>query len=109
MYDPMVGMGSSRILSYTSWADVPMNLRNKRYNAMTMRLPGMSIVSLRKMYTGITWVKRMKSDTGTPIFSFKIRNAMVPNEFRIKIRRGETGERPMSRRTERANPHHENM
>jgi hypothetical protein len=42
------------------------------------------------------------------MFFFKIRKT-IPSEFRIKIKRGETGERPMSRRTERAKPHHENM
>jgi hypothetical protein len=61
------------------------------------------------MYTGIIWVTRRNRETESPIFSFKIRNAKVPKQFRIKIRRGETGERPMCRRTERAKPHHENM
>lgn len=55
------------------------------------------------------WDKRTNMDTGSPIFSFKIRKTMVPKQFKIKIRSGEIGERPMSRRTDRAKPHHENM
>jgi hypothetical protein len=55
------------------------------------------------------WIKRRNMDTESPIFSFKITNAMVPKQFKIKIRSGEMGERPMSRRTDRAKPHHENM
>lgn len=41
-------------------------------------------------------------DTESPIFSFKIKKTMIPKQFKIKIRSGEMGERPMSRRTDRA-------
>jgi hypothetical protein len=43
------------------------------------------------------------------MFFFMSRNTMVPKEFRIKIRRGETGEMFKRRMTDRVNPHHENM
>ena len=69
----------------------------------------MSILSLRKMYTGIMWDKRTNMATESPIFSFKIRKTMVPKQFKIKIRSGETGEIFKRRRTDRAKPHHENM